>query len=686
MNPMNTIATTIIQLAIFLTPLFFLPITRDSVNFNKHMFLIACALVLVVAYLIRSMKQHRFVFISTPLDMPLILFAVAYLASLFISSPNIIFALTQPTGAGTIFALTLIFLFGRQFIASHDKVSVEHAQSVFITPLLYAAAVLSFLYLFQVTGVMAKLPVAPYLKDPLFSPTGSIFTFATFIAVCLILVVTKILDKNGRKQSVYNQTVLGILLIVGLIGSLYTLIQPGNRPRLLPQIAGWSIAAESLKEPRNALFGVSPGNYVNVFTKEKPTSLNSDPYWVIRYNTSSNYVFGILSETGIVGLAAFVYLVYHLLKFRLVSPAIIAILIGILLIPVNLVLLFVLYILLSARALQKHHVLQYPSGKDSFVTDILAHAFEGHDKKEREFGSRVVTVTSLAGILLAGTAVYFTARIYAAEVVMTQGIQSTQTSEHARTYDLQLKAIQLNPYHPDYRIIFSRTNLALANLIAGQETITDTQKQTVTQLITQSVNSAKTAVQLYPSAVTWENLADIYSNLINVAQGADSWTIAALNQALALDPSNPALRIRLGGIYYALGQYDAATRQFELAVQLKSNFANAWYNLANSLKKEGKLDLAALYYQQTLSLLDPSSADYQQAKAELDALIAESQGTQPQGPAPELEELSSPESTPSTNLDNTGIEVEEDAAPQYEVGPEETVNASESGDLLLPQE
>src|SRR3989344_8472051 len=131
MNTMNTIARMLIQIGIFLFPLFFLPVTRDTVNFNKHIFLIVAALILVIVYCIRSLREKRFTYVSSPLDIPVLLFALSYLASLLISSPNILYALTQPAGAGTIFSLTLILLFARQFVTTSEKTSPSTLLSVF---------------------------------------------------------------------------------------------------------------------------------------------------------------------------------------------------------------------------------------------------------------------------------------------------------------------------------------------------------------------------------------------------------------------------------------------------------------------------------------------------------------------------------------------------------------------------
>lgn len=679
---MKKLPKILIQLGIVITPLFFLPITRDGIDFNKHALLIAFALVLVFAYAIRSLIQRRFVFITTPLDIAVLLFAGAQLISLIMSSPNIVLALSQPTGAGTVFALTIIFFFVRQFAITTDKISTKELHSIFIKPLMVSGAILAFLYILQVMGIPEKLPVPAYMKPTLFTPAGSLFTLVSYLGVCLILAAQEMFAKHGKKtKHQASSFIVAGLLTAGLVAGAYTLMQPENKPRILPQLAGWSIAAETLKAPKNAIFGVAPGNYVNVFTQEKPVGLNSDEYWVFRYNTSSNYFFNTLSEVGILGLAALIFLVYKLVRFPRRSYAIYAILVASLLMPVNLLLLFALYILLAELASHKRTVrampgLGVPSG------EVLAHAYDA-PKANSVVASRVTIVTSLFLASLTIGATYFVGRAYYAEVVMTQGIQNTQTADHDKTYELQLSALRLNPLHPDYRIIFGRTNFALANLIASQEELSDTQRETISQLIGQAVDNARIAVQLYPSAVTWENLAGIHADLIGVAEGADSLTIQYYNEAIRLDPSNPSLRVQIGGTYYSLGAYDAAIRQLEIAVQLKPDYTNAWYNLANAQKQLGEVELSRLSYQQVLRLLDEGSDDYNAALAELEAMLKEAGVQQAQQQqVPTLQDGTQQEA--QADLENANIDLNEQISDEFQPGAEEEVVASEAGDLLLP--
>ena len=78
----------------------------------------------------------------------------------------------------------------------------------------------------------------------------------------------------------------------------------------------------------------------------------------------------------------------------------------------------------------------------------------------------------------------------------------------------------------------------------------------------------------------------IYRNIINVASGADGWTVAAYRQAITRDPNNPILRLNLGGIYYSAKNYNEASRSFADAISLKPDWANAYYNLSYALYQD----------------------------------------------------------------------------------------------------
>src|SRR5205085_3357380 len=108
--------------------------------------------------------------------------------------------------------------------------------------------------------------------------------------------------------------------------------------------------------------------------------------------------------------------------------------------------------------------------------------------------------------------------------------------------------------------------------------------------------------------------------IIPFAKGADALAIQYYNQAIALDPYNPSLRISLGGLYYAAADYDNAINSFSLAIAAKNDLANAHYNLALAYEKKGETTKAIDELKNTIGLLPKDSKDYTLAKEELNKL------------------------------------------------------------------
>jgi tetratricopeptide (TPR) repeat protein len=195
------------------------------------------------------------------------------------------------------------------------------------------------------------------------------------------------------------------------------------------------------------------------------------------------------------------------------------------------------------------------------------------------------------------------------------------------TYQYLQKAEQINPEIDLYRVDMAQTNFALANALALQKgptkdnpqgTLTDNDKKTIQTLLSQAINEGRVAVVLSPrSARNWEVLASIYRNITGVAQNALAFSLDAYSGAIQRDPLNPALRLSVGGIYYAAKNYDLATRFFTDSINLKPDYANAYFNLSLAFRDKGDLQNAALVANQLVILLQknsPNSADLKTAQ------------------------------------------------------------------------
>lgn len=191
---------------------------------------------------------------------------------------------------------------------------------------------------------------------------------------------------------------------------------------------------------------------------------------------------------------------------------------------------------------------------------------------------------------------------------------------------MQVSAIQTFPYRDIYHRSFSQTNLALANSLANtarQKNASPSaqQQQQIVQLIQQSIAEGRSAVSVSPlTTFNWNNLSSIYRGLIGFGQNADQFTVLTAQQAVALDPNNPQQYIELGGIYFQLGKYDDAIRQFQIAINLKQDYANAYYNLGHAYEAKKDLPNALAAYQVVANLVDKDQASVKKIKAEIDAL------------------------------------------------------------------
>jgi protein O-GlcNAc transferase len=113
------------------------------------------------------------------------------------------------------------------------------------------------------------------------------------------------------------------------------------------------------------------------------------------------------------------------------------------------------------------------------------------------------------------------------------------------------------------------------------------------------------AIAAYQQAIALQPQNPAYhSNLGNVLRdnrqlGA---AIAACRRALALDPNHAAAYSNLGNALRDSGKFDEAIAAYRRAVALKPDFAEALSNLANTCKDQGRLDEAIDSFRRALAL------------------------------------------------------------------------------------
>jgi len=490
----------------------------------------------------------------------------------------------------------------------------------------YSSIVFSFISILALSGILAKIPQLPsFMKVSTFNTEGSLIPAIIFMITVLPIAIKNVIEEKQAIRKV-SSIVTSIFVTSGIILSLFNIFTDKNIRIVISDFSSsWSIAMESLKQ--NPLLGMGPGNYQTAFNKFKPVTYNNTENWMIKFTNARSFYLTILTETGLLGLAASILILitsFNISKKNFKNKSDSAISLTILLIlmmifPSSITLIMLLAILLSLN-----------SEKKDFDLNLT---LKGQEEQKGSFiltrlPSLIVTLPILVGLIL------FTIqgiKTVHAEVTFKKAIDSLTTQESKSTYEYLQKAIKINPYIDRYRTSFSQVSFGLANSLARQQDLTDEDRQTIAQLIQQSINEGKAGVFLnQEKSENWTNLASIYQAIIPFAQGADQFAIETYSQAVVLDPINPLTRIALGGVYYSLGRYDEALRAFELAVIAKPDYANAHYNLAIALKGKGEIEKAIKQMELVLSLVDKESADYEVAKKELEVLESRKLVTEPE--------------------------------------------------------
>lgn len=581
---------------VFLTPLFFLPLTPGFFEFNKMYLVLGGSLLVLASLMVRLLLDQDVKWFSGRSDVLIFFFMLVFVGSSIFASVNRVLPFLGKTGI--ILSLTAFYFVLLQSPAKNWR--------LWLQALMGSAFVMAWLAIFAYLGLLAKLSNSPLLAQKTFTPAGGSLTLLSFELLLLPAVIIFAL----KTRSLLNKVVYFLVAGLMLVGSIMTvsLILPGKPGAimLLPPATAWWITVDVFKTAKTALLGVGPENFLNAFSQFRPVSYNSFPFWQTRFLQSSNEYLNLLTTVGILGLGFLLLILFKAGKslFRpaektdgitLALKAMFAMLvISLLLAPANFLTWFLFFLILAMVAKQKIHTSTIQS-------------------------SQLSKILSGIGLALILVFAYVAGRGWQAEAVFKKALDAAAANQAQESYNGHIDAIKLNPFQEKYRVSFSQINFAIANSLAMRKDLGDPEKQQVVQLVSQAVNEAKAVTSLNPgNPFYWENLAELYRQLINFANGAADWTVAAYVQAIRTDPINPQTRIALGGLLYSLNNFEDAIDQFKRAADLKPDFPNAYYNLAWAYSKNNNPVQAYLAMQQVLSLVPADSEDFTKAAQELE--------------------------------------------------------------------
>ena len=575
-------------------------------------------------------------------------------------------------GAGAILSsITLLSYFGINFLPSdwNQTVNFTPTGSSFST-----TAILAMLLPLLVVEILSSKGVSVLSEIPrlgiyliyglllaLFGITivltGGV---ASFIAGISALGLTILASKPNLKQInwifVAVPTALAILLAVlsfvppvgGAQNPLYERAKNFPREVQLDFLTSWKVSVSAFRD--NPFWGTGPSTHLFNFTLYKPIEFNNSTFWNIRFEQSFNEYLQVLGTLGGIGLLALisVTLLFIGAAWKTIrldktleqpqSPVnrlstglaisgltfIIILIFHTATLPVWVVGLTILGSFMVVNFLREGPARSLFGGfGENIGQNILRVAANISSTRSSE---EVVRINALPGVLLViGLALTLFAFFYGGKFAVAdyyhrQAILAIGRNDGLAAYNAFVEAENRNPYNDLYRINIAQTNFALANAIATakaptpenpQGTLTDEDRQNIQVLLQQAINEGRTAVTLSPRSVAnWEVLATLYRQIAGVAENALLFSLDSYGRAIFQDPLNPLLRLGVGGTYYAVQNYDLAIRFFTDAINLKPDFANAYYNLSVAMRDKGDLVNAQAAAERMLSLLEADSDDY----------------------------------------------------------------------------
>lgn len=586
----NKIFYYIIYFFVFLFPLFFLPIVSDSYEFPKMILLFVFCLILLLLFAVKIIKEKQLKWAPSGFGLGLFLFFLLSLISALFQAPNFISAITSSLGTATFAALSLYYF----FLVNHLD---ENAREKLTDVLIFSAGLIS------VYSLLISFKVLPLSVN---TPSGSLLFTAIYMGIMTVLTLFRFLAGLKKDDAKTKQIGLFLFLIINLTGFLSIIyhLSTDQKIILLPHYFGWLIVLEVFKGLKTLFLGVGPGNFLSAFTLAKPLAINSSPVWYVLFTSSSSYLFTLITEMGFLTVVLFLFFLFRTVRnlLRKIAPAetaaLLVCLVVMAILPINTTILFLTVTLMAVSA---------KKGKEIRLN-------------LKQTGN-LIYLFSVPFILFSAVSVYLISQLFLGEFYFKKSLEAVSSNNGNLVYQLQIKAINSNPYNDRFHLAFSQTNLALANAIAAKKEYTGEDKQNIPRLVQQAIDQAKIATVLNKTNIfNWDNLAKTYASLVTFASESDKWAIQSYEQRILLDPQNPDGYISLGGLYLSLKNPDGAQKAFRKAIFLKPDFANAHYNLGLALSQMNQFEEAYKEMQTALAYIPTGSENAKMVAAEMTVL------------------------------------------------------------------
>jgi tetratricopeptide (TPR) repeat protein len=431
------------------------------------------------------------------------------------------------------------------------------------------------------------------------------------LALLLVLGISFLKDARTAWLSVIFTTLIlsGVFIVFG-VPKNFQLATPsevalGFKPSI-------SVVYDTLlSSPKNFLVGSGLGSFGFDFSKFRDANFNNDNLaWSLRFFQPYSTALALLSEGGILLPIALIFVTLLLLGHALTiwkrehisSHDLVD---GKDRIDFDIFLLIIVYLILSGGLF----FMSYNQVIWGLWFLLLALIICGFSFNHRNFVKEynwvlqdtpqyslsfsfglIVAVTALVLISIIGV------RFYLGEMAYAKALRSPDMIK-AESYIKEAidKRSNADIYHATLAQIY-------LNQASEKAKVSSPDVQAITDLMAKAINEAKIATDLSPqSALLWENLATMYENVSALIPDGREWAIKTLQKVIELEPTNPVHYWRLGNNYTAQAKWEEAGKNYQKAIDLKSDYYAAFVALANVYEQNQKNDQAIGLYEKLIA-------------------------------------------------------------------------------------
>jgi tetratricopeptide (TPR) repeat protein len=595
-----------VYLSVFLVPLWFLPMTLDTLELNKQTLLVLLTMVAIIAWLGKAVAEKTFSITRSWLHIVVALFGVGYLVTSLFSQDRYL-SLVGNFGQmqwafSTVLACILFY-----FVAT-NAVKTKAKLYDLVLVFLASSTVVAVYGLLQMLGAFAFAHFAPLTATKGFNTIGSLNALAVYLAVPLVIAAsltvlgckdaTCMLGGRGKGSVAakvlvwltmlsslavlvvvdfwvaWAAVLFGMVLLVGIsfarmrrVHHPIAVVIPGVlclvsalllvwRTPFQFQLPGevslslshsWQIARQALQE--KPLFGSGPGTWIYDYSLYRAPSVNQSQFWTVRFDHGISTFFTLLATLGLVGMAFWLILVVS----------------GVVKSAVHLVreknddswqvylTVFSGWATAAFIAFFYNYAFSHQFVFWFLLALLAALVANGKMTWDGRKGPLAAGLLSTAFLVICACAIavgWLAGQRLAADAEYSTAVNAFHANQPIQTaIDHLNSAVALNRLNDAYY-----RNLSQAYLIrAGQElqgTPDKDKAALVNSLVSAAIDTGVKATQISPANVdNWTNIASVYQSIASFTRGADEFAIKDYQEALAREPNNPVFYEQIGKIY-----------------------------------------------------------------------------------------------------------------------------------------